>query len=175
MGKTFIFLSTASRELSAIYSSYGAKLPFEAHYICYGGKYYALTEKRIAYMRDKTMDGRFFILTLFAIAYEIEANNAYSPDDIIDVQLLIGLPSAHYAKQREQFQAYFVRDEFIEFCFNGKYTILIDRVFAAPQALAAIMPVFGQVKDISKGVIIDIGGMTADYIMVRKGVADASV
>ena len=28
MGKTSIFLSTASRELSAIYSSYGAKLPF---------------------------------------------------------------------------------------------------------------------------------------------------
>lgn len=28
MAKTSIFLSTASRELSAIYSSYGAKLPF---------------------------------------------------------------------------------------------------------------------------------------------------
>lgn len=45
----------------------------------------------------------------------------------------------------------------------------------APQALAAIVPVYNQVKEIPKGVVIDIGGMTVDYIMVRKGEADASV
>ena len=41
--------------------------------LCYEGKYYTLSEERIPYMRDKTKDKRFFILTLFAIAYEIEA------------------------------------------------------------------------------------------------------
>lgn len=150
--------------------------PIGGDTLFYNGKYYAQTEKRIPYMRDKTLDDRFFILTLFAIAYEIEANCAYSAEEIIDVQLLIGLPPAHYAKQRKKFEAYFARDEFIEFRFNDKeYSIYIDQVFVAPQALAAIMPVYNQVKEIPKGVIIDIGGMTADYIMVRKGEADASV
>ena len=151
--------------------------PLGGDHIFYEGKYYSLSEKqRIPYMRDKTKDDRFFILTLFAIAYEIEANSAYSPDEIIDVQLLIGLPPAHFARQKEAFEKYFLRDDFIEFRFNDKeYTIMIDKVFSAPQALAAIMPVFEQVKTISKGIIIDIGGMTVDYIMVKKGAADASV
>lgn len=39
----------------------------------YRGKYYTLTDQRIPYRRDKTEDERFFILTLFAIAHEIEA------------------------------------------------------------------------------------------------------
>lgn len=150
--------------------------PLGGDTICFQGKFYSLTDKRIAYMRDKTQDDRFFILTLFAIAYEIEAENVYSQDEIIDVQLLIGLPPAHFAKQRKAFEAYFLRDEFVEFQFNGKeYSIIIDRVFSAPQALAAIMPVYNQIKDIPKGIIIDIGGMTVDYIMVKKGVADSSV
>ena len=41
--------------------------------LAYQGKYYTLTDQRIPYRRDKTEDERFFILTLFAIAYEIEA------------------------------------------------------------------------------------------------------
>lgn len=151
--------------------------PLGGDSIFFNGKYYSISEKqRIPYMRDKTKDDRFFILTLFAIAYEIEENNAYSKDEVIDVQLLIGLPPAHFARQRETFEKYFLIDDFIEFKFNDKeYTIVIDEVFSAPQALAAIMPVFEQVKTVSKGIIIDIGGMTVDYIMVKKGAADASV
>lgn len=37
-------------------------------YIFWDGKYYTLTEKRISYLRDKTKDDRFYVLTLFAIA-----------------------------------------------------------------------------------------------------------
>lgn len=45
--------------------------------LAYQGKYYTLTDQRIPYRRDKTEDERFFILTLFAIAYEIEAMGRY--------------------------------------------------------------------------------------------------
>ena len=38
----------------------------------YNGKYYSIIQKRIPYMKDKTTDERFFVLTLFAIAYELE-------------------------------------------------------------------------------------------------------
>lgn len=46
--------------------------------LAYRGKYYTLTDQRIPYRRDKTEDERFFILTLFAIAHEIEAMGQYS-------------------------------------------------------------------------------------------------
>lgn len=39
----------------------------------YEGKYYQITDQRIPYHRNKTSDRRFFILTLFAIAQELEA------------------------------------------------------------------------------------------------------
>ena len=54
--------------------------------LAYQGKYYTLTDQRIPYRRDKTEDERFFILTLFAIAYEIEAMGRYS-----DTSLLQGI------------------------------------------------------------------------------------
>lgn len=50
---------------------------FGTDYLAYQGKFYALTDQRIPYRRDKTEDERFFILTLFAIAYEIEATEQY--------------------------------------------------------------------------------------------------
>ena len=46
--------------------------PALGEYMHYNGRYYALTEQRIPYMRDKTVDDRFFILTLFGIAMEAE-------------------------------------------------------------------------------------------------------
>ena len=62
--------------------------------LAYQGKYYTLTDQRIPYRRDKTEDERFFILTLFAIAYEIEAMGRYS-DTLMRIQLAVGLPPAH--------------------------------------------------------------------------------
>ena len=57
--------------------------------LAYQGKYYTLTDQRIPYRRDKTEDERFFILTLFAIAYEIEAMGRYS-DTLMRIQLAVG-------------------------------------------------------------------------------------
>ena len=72
--------------------------PFGGEVLQYEGKYYTLVDERIPYRRDKTEDERFFILTLFAIAKEIEARGAYSADTI-PIQLAVGLPPAHYGAQ----------------------------------------------------------------------------
>ena len=67
-------------------------------YLKYEGKYYTLSEKRIPYQRDKTQDPRFFILTLFAIAMELETKQQIQPGDVIQVGLPIGLPPKHFAE-----------------------------------------------------------------------------
>ena len=61
-------------------------------FLFYEGKYYVLSENRIPYQRDKTQDDRFFILTLFAIVKELEENPQIQPEDVIQVDLPIGLP-----------------------------------------------------------------------------------
>ena len=53
---------------------------------------YSLTEKRISYLRDKTEDERFYVLTLFAIAKELERAGIMEPDEVVDITLLVGLP-----------------------------------------------------------------------------------
>lgn len=72
-------------------------------YIFWNGKYYSLTEKRISYLRDKTEDNRFFVLTLFAIAYEMQRQNIPESLEPLDVTLLVGLPPAHYGRQHTKF------------------------------------------------------------------------
>ena len=54
--------------------------PFGKDVLKYRGKYYQLSDQRIPYHRDKSEDPRFFVLTLFGIAKEIEALGAYTSD-----------------------------------------------------------------------------------------------
>ena len=69
--------------------------------LAYRGKYYTLTDQRIPYRRDKTEDERFFILTLFAIAHEIEAMEQYS-GSLMRVQLAVDIGgfTADYVRLR---------------------------------------------------------------------------
>ena len=80
---------------------------FKTDYICWNNKYYTLTEQRIAYLRDKTEDERFYVLTLFAIAKELERRNVPETLDPIDITLLVGLPPAHYEQLHSRFEQYF--------------------------------------------------------------------
>ena len=46
-------------------------------------------------MRDKTLDDRFFILTLFGIGKELEKRTQPQKDTIYQVELPVGLPPKH--------------------------------------------------------------------------------
>lgn len=83
--------------------------PVLGEYLQYNGKYYSLTGERIPYMRDKTLDDRFFILTLFGIGKELEKRTQPQKDTIYQVELPVGLPPKHYGALYEKFGQYFVR------------------------------------------------------------------
>ena len=65
---------------------------------------------------------------------------------------------------------------FEEFEFRGKiFKIYIYEVLAFPQAFAAAMPVYNHISSNPKVIVIDIGGFTADYLLIKNGSADLSV
>lgn len=64
--------------------------PILGDYLMYDGKYYSLTGKRIPFMKDKTQDERFFILTLFGIGKELEKRHGQQKDIIYQVELPVG-------------------------------------------------------------------------------------
>ena len=148
------------------------KPPFGKDVLFYKGKYYTLTDQRIPYMRDKTADERYFILTLFAVAFEL-AGTEYRKDEIVDVQLAVGLPPAHYGAQYERFENYFLNRDIIDFQLDGRpYSVFISTAICFPQAYAAIMPIYQRIHSYSKVAVLDIGGFTADYLLMKNGEID---
>lgn len=149
--------------------------PYGGETLKYQEKYYTLSGKRIPYQRDKTQDERFFILSLFAIAYELQAAGQYS-HNIMRVQLAVGLPPAHYGAQHKAFTRYFSERGVVQFDFQGRtYSIYIDKVMCFPQAYAAAVTIMKSVQDKPKALIIDQGGMTTDIMLLREGAGDLSV
>lgn len=143
-------------------------------YLMYEGKYYTLSEKRIPYQRDKTKDFRFFILTLFAIAKEIHQQKQVRSEDVIQVQLPIGLPPKHFAELYEKYEDYFKGNgqvQELDYC-GTKYHIVIQDTMAFPQDFAVMVTQLEKLMKIPKVVGIDIGGFTANYLLMRMGSPD---
>ena len=167
-------IKTAHRTFVSGLRESDTKPPFGKEVLFYKGKYYTLTDRRIPYMRDKTVDERYFILTLFAIGFELVGSD-YHKDEIVDVQLAVGLPPAHYGAQYERFEEYFLNRNIIDFQLDGKsYSVFISKAQCFPQAYAAVMPIYQRIRQYPKVAVLDIGGFTADYLLVKNGEADLS-
>ena len=149
--------------------------PYGSDYLEYKGRYYLLSDNRIPYHRDKTEDDRYFILTLFGIAKEIEKAGMYH-NGVIPVKLAIGLPPAFYGAQKRDFINYFSKRGPITFSYRGKrYNIMTSDVACYPQAYAAAVMMYEELVKVPQTIVIDIGGYTADYIRVKNGACDLSV
>lgn len=149
--------------------------PFGNEILKYRGLYYTLPDKRIPYRKDKTEDDRFFILTLFAIGREIEARGGYSKE-AMRIQLAVGVPPAHFGTQNKTFTRYFSGRGIVEFELHGKpYSIYIDDTVCFPQAYAAASTIIKDLVECPKVLILDIGGFTVDYLLMKYGKADLSM
>lgn len=143
------------------------------------GSYYTLTSSHLPFTWDKTQNDDFFVLTLFAIAMHCEKEEIYYPNDIVDVNLGVGLPPADYGKMYTRFEAYFKRprngDETLSFRYHGKqYYVYVENVMAFPQGYAAAATFTGKLQGKKRIAIIDIGGMTVDYMILQDGTPDPS-
>ena len=138
-------------------SEHTVKPPMADEILEYDGRYWTPSGKRLSYMRDKTQDERYFILTLFAIAKELEDTGRYSP--VEQIQLAVGLPPEHYGVLKDKFARYFKRDGIIKFVYKDKpYSIMIDKVMVFPQAYAAVVPKSSMVVNMLRVFVVDIGG-----------------
>ena len=95
--------------------------PVLGDYLYYKNRYYSLTDQRIPYMRDKTGDDRFFILTLFAIAMEAEWQGVLNENSVLQISLPVGLPPKHFGTLYQKFQDYFRGRGAQHFTYKGKH------------------------------------------------------
>lgn len=140
----------------------------------YNDKVYTLVDQSLPVLNDKTEDLRYFILTLFALGKELAAEadmiRKLTPNDHIQVELLVGLPLQHYETYKKKFEQYFCRHtDIIQYEFNGKpYSIRFTGAHVYPQAYAAAITAYDRLKDSRIVNIVDIGGFTVDCLQLNK-------
>lgn len=170
-------IKTPHKLFSAGLVEHDAYPHFGQDVIFFEDKYYTVSNSRLPYQRDKTVNLNYFILTLFAIAYELQEAGYDLRDDVVeDVTLLVGLPPAHLSALRSAYRAYFREGEYVDFEFNNiPVTLQISKVKVYSQAMAAISPVINDVLQYPKVIIVDIGGYTADVLSLYYGKIDTKI
>lgn len=152
-------------------AEHSVRPPMADEVLEYEGKFWTLSGKRLSYRRDKNQDESYFILTLFAIAWEMSYSGNYNSTE--KVHLAVGLPPEHFGLLREKFANYFKRPHSIYFSYNDKpYTIMMGNVYVYPQAFSAIAPRKTQLKHHLQLFLVDIGGYTTDVLLLRSGKPD---
>lgn len=142
---------------------------FKDELLVYGGRYYLIGTGHKEFKADKTGDDDYYILTLAAIAREL---NVYGLT-AATVRLAVGLPLTWVSRQREDFKTYLLRDRDVEFNFRGNdYLVEITGVDVFPQGFAAVA---SQLRDFTGvNMLCDIGNGTMNIMFItdRKPVTD---
>lgn len=164
---------------------YTQKPTLSKHYLCLDGKYYASSTEPMFYQKDKTLDERGIILTLFSIAEEIISSASKKVGEnrgkiqeqislIHQIVLGAGLPVSHYNKKYvEKLISYYEKymKNGISFEYDG-YEFLFRMVFCQiyPQGGAAVAcKEYRMSTACNTFYIVDIGSYTVDVVMFQDG------
>ena len=125
----------------------------------YGGRFYRVGEGHKGFVADKSEDGDFYLLTLAAIAKELEQYRLFTAS----LCLAVGLPLSWVGSQRESFRQYLMQNETVRFRFNGNlFQLLIVGCKVYPQGYAAIVQ---QLADFEgEHLLADIGNGTMNLL-----------
>ena len=138
----------------------------------YDGHYYIVGTHRQPLQKDKTATENYYLLTLAAIARELEYRKAPSTASVV---LAAGLPLTSFGREQKAFTAYLRRDgQSVSFRWAGKpYNITISNVMLYPQGYAAILTQPDLLREPSV-ILADIGGWTVDIMRLDNRIPTAS-
>ena len=162
-------IKTANCCFPAGLTAYDTEPVFKDDLLVYGERYYLIGSGHKEFTADKTGDDDYYILTLAAIARELNVYGLTSAT----VRLAVGLPLTWVSQQREDFKAYLMRSRSVNFIFRGKtYQVEIAGIDVFPQGFAAVA---SQIRDFQGvNMLCDIGNGTMNIMFIndRKPAAD---
>ena len=138
----------------------------------YGGKYYVVGSGRQPLQKDKTVTEDYYLLTLAAIARELEYRGA---EPTAAVHLAAGLPLTSFGRDKKKFRAYLLRDgKPVSFRYEGiDYAVTIAEVSLFPQGYAAVLTQ-SELLDEPSVIVADIGGWTVDLMRLDNRTPNAA-
>ena len=138
----------------------------------YEGRYYVVGSGRQPLQKDKTQTMDYYLLTLAAIAKELEYRNA---ERTATVLLAAGLPLTSFGRDKKKFREYLLRDGSpVLFRYEGnEYAVTISDVKLFPQGYAAVLTQSGLLDEPSV-IVADIGGWTVDLMRLDNRIPNAA-
>ena len=138
----------------------------------YGGRYYVIGSGRQPLQKDKTLTEDYYLMTLAALAKEIEYRHL---DRNIRIHLAAGLPLTDFGRDKPAFRKYLLRDRKpVFFRYEGiAYTVTLTGATISPQGFAALTLQSDFEKEPSV-IVVDWGGWTVDIMRVDNHVPDAA-
>ena len=145
---------------------------FKSNLLVYNGSYYTVGEGHKEFISDKMTDGDYYILTLAAIARELNIRKQTSAR----VHLAAGLPLTWVSEQKDSFKAYLLQNEMADFIFRGvSYHVEFAGADIFPQGFSAVADRLRGFKGINMLCDIGNGTMNVMYLNERRPQFGASV
>ena len=94
--------------------TYDSEPLFTKNLLVYDGRFFLIGEGHKAFTPDKVTDGDYYILSLAAIAEELQDEGITEAN----VYLSAGLPLNWVSQQKEKFKAYLLQNEEIHFTYK---------------------------------------------------------
>ena len=155
-------IKTANTVTPTGITAYDTEPIFSGNILEYNGTYYRIGEGHKEFIPDKAMDEDYYLLTLMAVARELNVHGIREAD----VHLAAGLPLTWIRKQREDFRSYLLRNERVQFRFNGKeYNIHFVGCSLYPQGYPAIVSRLGDFR--GTNLLADIGNGTMNILYIN--------
>ena len=162
-------MKTANTVTPTGIKAYETEPIFTGNILEYNGIYYRIGEGHKEFIPDKAMDEEYYLLTLMAIAREM---NIFSIREA-DVHLAAGLPLTWIRNQREAFRSYLLQNPEVHYRFNGKeYHLRFAGCSLYPQGYPAIVNQLRNFK--GTNLLADIGNGTMNILYINNKKAQES-
>ena len=162
-------MKTANTVTPTGIKAYETEPIFTGNILEYNGIYYRIGEGHKEFIPDKAMDEEYYLLTLMAIAREL---NVFSIREA-DVHLAAGLPLTWIRNQREAFRSYLLQNPEVHYRFNGKeYHLRFAGCSLYPQGYPAIVNQLRNFK--GTNLLADIGNGTMNILYINNKKAQES-
>ena len=138
----------------------------------YGGRYFVVGSGRQPLQKDKTLTEDYYLLTLAAVAKELDYRGA---ECTAAIHLAAGLPLTSFGRDKKKFREYLFRDgKAVSFRYEGRdYAVTITDVSLFPQGYAAVLTQ-SELLDEPSVIVADIGGWTVDLMRLDNRIPNAA-
>lgn len=136
---------------------------FKNNLLTFEDKFHIISNEHKEFVSEKVNDEDFYILTMVAVARELNIRKTTSAN----VHLAVGLPLTWVSEQKETFKSYLLKNSEVEFSFRGvNYQVEFVGADVFPQGFSAVAPHLKEFSGVN--VLADIGNGTMNIMYINE-------